>query len=785
MYDHNKGKPDAPRHDLYLIGSIHNKRFRSIPEYVPHAMWLMTDPTLDRANCECKYCAKVPQRIISENLGFKSARLTPSTPMATPSRRPPRPPRDVRPRPPREPPKPYAAVRRAPRPAKQVTGPKQAMVHERFSDLQSIYSDLDTVEIRKWFREGELVWCALEPPIRGRDEQITFWPGLVQESQVKSEAIPRAQSVSTHSADGDYEMENGTEMAHVDLPSPTPGSSHLATPHPAEDQPVDDNAPSPWVIRQKTIYKVKLLAVAHDYLVRDDQVLPYQGYAPSQALLEAMQNVPIEKIPFRTEEVSTFNPCPSDADDDMDDALREKRFAEATAPYSLAVEIAAGIATYWTPTDEWEYKMTAPPPPPAARSTTTLHDAITAAHQGISSASNGLEGITAARTDMTTEELLSLKTRMLGPSPITPTFTQTRYQGLWLGAERIWTDELVRLKAARRQIAPHGAPNIYPPSGPSKATIQELGQPEDSEMLSALGAMDRGVFMKLEALFVVDVPDDQGKMHRECRASGMLYELADEGWEDPEETKAENLTNGKGKEKENGTSTDRPTSQDALSAAGLANPRFATPDTARPVELQRGEPFMSTPSPMRPHPLPNPDPTVPIADTVPAMLAATDPAPPAPGGEANVQLSRPKMQAFPLPPAPHGFRFRPILPPGNEVVITLTLISGRYYPRLLAHPLLRPVVRGLEAGARDHSSVENQHLLALEGIFPGFFNAVDATKWKPTRLQMVKDADAERTLRMVEVWEKRRKDAQLDTDMFEGAGAAGAGPSNSQVAMAS
>jgi hypothetical protein len=95
----------------------------------------------------------------------------------------------------------------------------------------------------------------------------------------------------------------------------------------------------------------------------------------------------------------------------------------------------------------------------------------------------------------------------------------------------------VRLKAARGQIAPQGSPQILPPSGPSKSTIAGLGLDQSERRRGTLkshGARDRGVFMQLEALFVVDVPDANGAgVHAECRASGMLYELADEDWEEP------------------------------------------------------------------------------------------------------------------------------------------------------------------------------------------------------------------------------------------------------------
>ncbi|KAK7687891.1 hypothetical protein QCA50_009110 [Cerrena zonata] len=70
MYDRNKGKESNPRHDMYLYGSIHIGKFRSANEFVPHATWLFTDPTLTRSDCACKYCAKMPQKVISQSFGI-------------------------------------------------------------------------------------------------------------------------------------------------------------------------------------------------------------------------------------------------------------------------------------------------------------------------------------------------------------------------------------------------------------------------------------------------------------------------------------------------------------------------------------------------------------------------------------------------------------------------------------------------------------------------------------------------------------------------------------------
>ncbi|KAH9072082.1 hypothetical protein EDB83DRAFT_2220334 [Lactarius deliciosus] len=721
MYCHLKGKQSAPRQDLYLLGSVHAKRFRSVPEFVPHALWLMTDPTLDRRNCECKYCAKVPQRVISENLGYKH-RTTPGSSPA-PGLGVHRVGRDRERRSPRSAPGEYATVRRAPKP-KPERGPTQVMLQERYADVQAMYADTDA-EMRRWFRVGELVWCALDPPIRGTEAtaHITFWPGLVDECSFRAETLPRPKSPSIHSADGDFEMEDGTEsVAHVGrgIGSSNGAGSNVAipyatTPHTGNPKSMTER-PLPWTVRQKNVYKVKLLAVNHDYIAVETQVLPYHSYKPSYDLIQALQDVPIERITHKPDEIAAFNPCPPEllnAEPSADD----RRFAESTAPYTLALEIAAGIGVCWTPTDEWVFKMVVPSGPSDA-------------------------GETSAR---------ALQASVVN---------QTRYQGLWLGAERIWTDDLVRLKAARGQIAPKGTPQIFAPSGPSETSIATFTpeQLADQEFMKAQGAPGRGVFMQLEALFVVDVPDASGAgVHAECRGSGMLYELADEDWEEPQRrVSTSDMENGEPES----------AAQDAWTAAGLSTPPRPRKSGMTP-EIHVGQPFMSAPSPLK-H-LPSNQDTAASASTPPRgrnkeAAAATTTTTARPDADApNMQLSRSsKMSAVPLPPAPRGFRFRPILPEGHEVVVSLALVSGRYYPRLLAHPLLRPIVRNLQGDDVNEPTKKPVYdrLFALEGILPGFVSASEATRWKPGRAKMVRDAAAERSAVLARVWDTRRRETQ-------------------------
>lgn len=675
----------------------------------------MTDPTLDRKNCECKYCAKIPQRVISENLGYKN-RSTPGSSPA-PGSRMHRVGRDRERRSVRTTPGEYATVRRTPKP-KPEKGPTQVMLQERYADVQSMYADTDE-EMRRWFRVGELVWCALDPPIRGTDAaaNITFWPGLVDECSFKAETFPRPKSPSIHSADGDFEMDDGTEsthVTHVGRGTSNGSGSNLAVypmaPHTGNLKSLTER-PLPWTVRQKNVYKVKLLAVNHDYIAIETQVLPYHGYKPSNDLLQALQDVSIEQITRKPEDIAAFNPCPPETPS-AEPGINDELFAEATAPYTLALQIAAGVEVCWAPTDEWVFKMVVP--------------------SGSSSA----------------------------PSVV----NQARYQGLWLGAERIWTDDLVRLKAARAQIAPTGTQQIFPASGPSQTTIETFTpeQLADEEFLKVQGAPSRGVFMQLEALFVVDVPDESGAgVHAECRGSGMLYELADEDWKEPPPTEAK-------------TDTEVPEqlkAQDAWTAAGLSTPPRARNPGMTP-EIHVGQPFMSAPSPLKqlpPNPRTSTTPTTPSRESSSLPKAATSSTTTTttttarPDADApNTQLSRSsKMSAVPLPPAPRGFRFRPILPEGYEVVVSLALVSGRYYPRLLAHPLLRPIVRDLQGGDVDETVRKPVYdrLFALEGIIPGFVNASEATRWKPSRAKMVRDAAAERSAVLARVWEARRQEA--------------------------
>lgn len=143
--------------------------------------------------------------------------------------------------------------------------------------------------------------------------------------------------------------------------------------------------------------------------------------------------------------------------------------------------------------------------------------------------------------------------------------------------------------------------------------------------------------MLLEGLFVVEVPQADGPPAKECRASGTLYELVDDDWKEESGMTAE--ADGKGKGRADGASTTNGGSSAIVNdVAGLSS---------TDATLKSPVPMTESPS-------------------------ATQPPESTKNATMNGQLSHPPPHTpYPLPDAPDGYRFRPILAPGHEVVLGL------------------------------------------------------------------------------------------------------------------
>jgi len=278
----------------------------------------------------------------------------------------------------------------------------------------------------------------------------------------------------------------------------------------------------------------------------------------------------------------------------------------------------------------------------------------------------------------------------------------------------LWTDDLVRLKLARKQIAPDGAEHILPPAGPSKSALEVTTIVNTSQAvdLRGLGAGERGVFMKLESLFAVELPQGDGSKTHELRASGMLYELVDADWVGDG---SEQQGSGKGKGRAHDETEFAPNDIRQYSSFNEMN--------LDPI-LRNGS---------------NTDVHSDSTRNAGRLSKTRSP---------NSQLSNPGMSC-PLPDPPEGFKFRAILPPGHEAVLSLTLISGRYYPGLLSSPCMGFCLEKAFSSAFNAASLDMyHHIWALEGLSPGFHNSVDPSVWKKSRkdMMMAADQDAKSTI---------------------------------------
>lgn len=174
----------------------------------------MTDKSLQRSNCGCKYCTRTPQRDI--NLVAKLRTGSRSAPASVPSpskalqpssktdngggiaKIPELPsvnvhPADILiPQPLLQPqelervldPKktPFFAIRKGLKPAKPSTGPEIPANSHRIADLEGV----DSSDRKRLHRVGKVIWCFLDVPIArpGEDDgAITAWPGVVESIQ--------------------------------------------------------------------------------------------------------------------------------------------------------------------------------------------------------------------------------------------------------------------------------------------------------------------------------------------------------------------------------------------------------------------------------------------------------------------------------------------------------------------------------------------------------------------------------------------------------------------------
>jgi hypothetical protein len=176
------------------LGSCHVQKFRSPAEFAPHALWLLSDPSLDNSNCQCKYCGKKQARSV------KRATPAASGPVAT----------HLSPR-----------TRHVTRTSSSLTQASRTSLRkdaQRLFQLTRTPLVLDPrgqrfmpseIDRSSLYRKGEIIWLILGKPLLldcadGPVDGfiIRFWPSIVEigESNGNSLGVPPGQRASTRTS---------------------------------------------------------------------------------------------------------------------------------------------------------------------------------------------------------------------------------------------------------------------------------------------------------------------------------------------------------------------------------------------------------------------------------------------------------------------------------------------------------------------------------------------------------------------------------------------------------
>ncbi|CAE6482273.1 unnamed protein product [Rhizoctonia solani] len=380
-------------------------------------------------------------------------------------------------------------------------------------------------------------------------------------------------------------------------------------------------------------FNVRLLGVNHQVTVSGDRLLPQLGYIPSQSLLMTVKECQPNRPPVSREfsEYARFNPLP-EYNDVLELPHGNYTREDILPAFTLALHVVACLTPVWSATN-----------------------AYSSDDKGVSE-----------------DEL---------------------FQGLWWGSERIWLDDVVRLRPPREELDPENTLGLLPPSSPD--------------------AVDRALFLRLTYI-VVDREDPTGM---NICVGGDLYELARKG-------------------------TQPLQSPPRLSIFG--------PPTG----------LLGPPS----------------SNTVDMFAAGSS----SPTLNATVGPSLAKSSIV-MPPPPPGFTFRRLLAPGNEMVLDIGAVAGRYYPKVLQEETLNRVMqtvreeKGVKAGEAASGTVEGYArerirrsragpqafetakdalipLVTLMGLYVGEGNSMHPEQWAKGRLQTIKGAELNARNVLFERW---------------------------------
>ncbi|EJD47987.1 hypothetical protein AURDEDRAFT_162961 [Auricularia subglabra TFB-10046 SS5] len=394
LFDHNKGPREQPRHDLYLYGSNTATKFRSVNEFVPHAIWLFREH--EGEACGCKYCSK------SKNQGEITAQY--GLPLGMGKELPP-----------------PVTVRKIVRPV-FVPAPDQHVPRARDADLRA------ALKLERRYRIGEIVWCELNPPIAHPKKPtlcLEFWPAIVREIRLSNKVTERKPLPEQPSSAGTSKAAARAEYS-------------VKQTHNYKVQLIG--------VRHMHILPEGELLPYMAWNPNDDLITYLKDFGAAQ-LPPRLSDDLRELFDFSPMPQSTL--CPQDP---VSDAPAGALFAppenppqgewkDAIGPFSLALQISAFASNYWALTDEWEFRARSP----AKASLPKLFDTPFASADP-SPASSPVKPFR-PETQSSPVQPTQQQQQQQKDAP-----AEVRYQGVWWGAERIWQDDIVRLVPYRDQL---------------------------------------------------------------------------------------------------------------------------------------------------------------------------------------------------------------------------------------------------------------------------------------------------------------------------------------------
>ena len=269
------------------------KRYRSVPEFAPHAAWLLSS-NRESMPCQCPGCPAGRERRKATKLeATRHSNPNPSSVYAVPIR-------DDTQADPSLLANPIISV-----------APLDVTVHP-----QRLTSHV--VRQSRLFRKGELVWLALSTPLVDEaapnptiraQSSIHYWPAIVEDYRLQS----RLSAISL-------------------------------------------TDPSDYTIEQALTYQVKFICLAYSKVVFEDQLLAYKLHNPPQETIELIQTLPAPSSPlsrypywFRLHKEGSL----PGAEIEEEAPVFDNPYMEAISQYAVALQVAAHIATMWTPCETW------------------------------------------------------------------------------------------------------------------------------------------------------------------------------------------------------------------------------------------------------------------------------------------------------------------------------------------------------------------------------------------------------------------------------------------------